>query len=125
MELHVCHSDMLEPERQMMAQITGTSGADIIIPTALNSSLRTTGGDDFVFALGGDDFVDGGDGDDVLEGGAGNDALYGGAGNDAASYTSAVSGVAVNLNIISAQETGGAGRDTLVSIERLIGSDFN
>ncbi|WP_159719066.1 hypothetical protein, partial [Geminicoccus flavidas] len=109
----------------MMAQITGTAGADIIIPTAPEVALRTTTGNDVVFALEGDDFVDGGDGDDVLEGGAGNDVLYGGAGSDAASYASAASSVTVNLGLTSAQETGGAGRDTLVSIERLIGSSFN
>ncbi|WP_157505609.1 beta strand repeat-containing protein [Geminicoccus roseus] len=108
-----------------MAEILGTAGADVIMPTASDPALRTTGGDDVVHGLGGDDFVDGGDGDDALDGGDGDDVLYGGAGDDSASYAEATSGVTVDLAVPAAQETGAAGRDRLVSVEGLIGSSYN
>ncbi len=61
----------------------------------------------------------------VLEGGLGDDALNGGAGLDTASYADAGSGVSVSLALAGAQNTGGAGIDTLVSMENLAGSAFN
>lgn len=57
-----------------------------------------------------------------LTGGAGNDTLNGGAGSDTAAYSSASQGVTVNLGLAAAQNTLGAGSDTLISIENLIGS---
>ncbi|HEV2748601.1 MAG TPA: M10 family metallopeptidase C-terminal domain-containing protein [Allosphingosinicella sp.] len=68
--------------------------------------------------------LDGGGGDDRLDGGRGEDVLDGGEGSDTASYASAAAAVAVDLSLISAQQTGGAGRDTLVAIENLAGSRF-
>ena len=73
---------------------------------------------------GGNDTLNGGNGNDILVGGAGNDALNGGAGVDTASYIDAPSGVTVDLSILVAQNTVGAGTDTLNSIENLIGSNF-
>ncbi|MEF8721301.1 MAG: DUF4347 domain-containing protein [Candidatus Accumulibacter delftensis] len=61
----------------------------------------------------------------ILDGGAGNDTMIGGAGEDTASYITAMSGVSVSLAIAGAQATGGSGSDTLISIENLIGSNFN
>ncbi len=73
---------------------------------------------------GGDDSLFGGDGDDILIGGAGGDALAGGAGIDGADYSSSGAGVVVNLQTGSA--TGGdAAGDTFVSVEDVIGSEFN
>lgn len=67
-----------------------------------------------------------GDGNNnTIEGGAGNDFLDGGAGtSDTASYSTATSGVTVNLSNSSAQNTGGAGTDTLLNFENLIGSTY-
>src|SRR4029079_9879197 len=69
-----------------------------------------------------------GDGaDNIIEGGAGNDLLSGGAnaaGGDAASYAHAAAGVTVSLAIATAQNTIGAGKDTLTGFENLIGSAF-
>jgi Ca2+-binding RTX toxin-like protein len=58
----------------------------------------------------------------VLIGGAGNDLLDGGGGLDTASYAGA-SG-AVTINLATNTVTGAAGSDTLVSIERIIGSGY-
>jgi Ca2+-binding RTX toxin-like protein len=60
----------------------------------------------------------------VLIGGLGNDTLSGGNGTDTASYDSAAAAVVLNLGLSTAQTTGGAGIDTLISIENLIGSAF-
>ena len=67
----------------------------------------------------------GGSGADTLVGGGGNDALNGGAGGDTASYANATAGLTVSLAVSGAQNTGGAGTDTLTSIENLIGSNYN
>ncbi len=71
------------------------------------------------------DNLTGDGGDNVIVGGAGNDTLDGGAGVDTASYASATAGVTVSLATATAQNTGGAGTDTLTSIEALIGSAFH
>jgi len=80
---------------------------------------------DTITGDGGDNALAGGAGNDTLVGGGGNDTLNGGAGaGDTASYASAGSGVTVSLALAGAQGTGGAGTDTLLGIERLIGSAF-
>ena len=63
--------------------------------------------------------------DDTLEGDAGNNVLNGGNGVDTASYEHATAGVTVSLAITVAQNTVGAGSDTLTSIENLTGSLFD
>ena len=68
--------------------------------------------------------ISGGLGDDVLIGSLGQDTLDGGQGTDEASYVQAVSGVTVSLLLAGSQNTGGAGPDTLTSIENLTGSSF-
>jgi Ca2+-binding RTX toxin-like protein len=63
-------------------------------------------------------------GGDTLEGGDGNDLMDGGDDFDWASYESASSYVSVSLAITSAQNTSGAGTDTIVGVEGLIGSIY-
>ena len=96
--------------------MTGSSGANSL--SGLDSNDLLNGND-------GNDTLDGGTGDDLLDGGAGDDALTGGDGIDTATYASAGSAVSLDLQLTSAQTTGGAGTDTLVSIENLIGSGYN
>lgn len=111
--------------------IYGTSDADV---------LTGTDAEDAIYGLEGDDSLDGGFGNDLLDGGLGDDVLNGGndsyadtgsggkgtpqyGGTDTVSYASAASAVVVNLK--SGTATGGAGNDTLLSIEDLIGSQFD
>lgn len=61
---------------------------------------------------------------DVLAGNAGDNVLRGGGGTDTASYADAGAGVTVSLAITTAQDTRGAGVDTLAEIENLTGSRF-
>ena len=67
----------------------------------------------------------GGDGNDLLIGGLGNDNLTGGNGIDTVSYAGAGAAITVSLASTSAQLTGGAGSDTLTTVENLIGGDWN
>ncbi len=60
-----------------------------------------------------------------LAGDAGNNILSGGTGTDTVSYAGAAAAVTVDLSLSTAQDTVSAGVDTLVSIESLIGSNFN
>jgi len=71
-----------------------------------------------------DDKLTGNSEDNVLEGGAGNDVLIGGTGGDTASYAHATAGVTVNLGTVGAQNTVGAGKDTLSGFENATGSAF-
>ncbi|MFI3156890.1 MAG: calcium-binding protein [Methylococcaceae bacterium] len=100
--------------------IYGTSDADV---------LTGTDAEDAIYGFEGDDSLDGGFGNDLLDGGLGNDVLNGGSkahgygGTDTVSYASAASAVVVNLK--SGTATGGAGNDTLLNIEGLIGSQYD
>ena len=62
---------------------------------------------------------------DTLEGNGANNVLNGGAGTDIVSYEHAGAAVAVSLATTAAQNTGGAGTDTLSGFENLTGSAFN
>lgn len=71
----------------------------------------------------GNDTILGTPGDDVLSGGAGNDLLIGGLGFDTADYSAAPGGV--NVDLLLGTVSGADGNDTLVGIERVVGSDFD
>ena len=89
-----------------------------------NDTLNGGVSDESFYGDEGNDALNGGGGDDLLEGGAGDDAITGGSGFDTASYWEAVAGVTVSLAIAGAQNTIGAGMDTLSGIEDLLGSAF-
>ncbi len=80
---------------------------------------------DTLFGNNGANRLNGNGGNDFLTGGAGNDVLMGGVGIDQARYNTASSAVTVNLSLLTAQDTGGAGFDTLSEIENLLGGNFN
>ena len=61
----------------------------------------------------------------TIEGGLGNDQLDGGGGIDTVHYASAPAGVVVSLAETGAQDTRGAGIDTLVRFENLTGSAYD
>jgi Ca2+-binding RTX toxin-like protein len=75
---------------------------------------------------GGDDHLTGDAGDNVIDGGGGNDVLDGGGGINTVSYASAGAGVTVSLGLQGqAQNTIGAGTDTLFNFQNLTGSAYN
>ncbi len=54
-----------------------------------------------------------------------NDYFDGRGGNDTVLYTNATSAVTVDLNVATAQNTGGGGTDKLISVENITGSSYN
>lgn len=112
-------------------QNTGGAGSDALVSienvsgSSFNDTFTGNGANNVLIGRGGNDRLTGGAGNDTLNGGTGNDVLNGGTGVDTASYSAATAGVTVNLNLTGAQSTGGAGLDALVSIENVIGSNFN
>ncbi|EJM16533.1 VCBS repeat-containing protein [Pseudomonas sp. GM18] len=105
--------------------LTGTSGDDVLIAGTGNNVINAGDGNDLLTGGSGNNEMHGGAGNDLLYSGPGNDWLDGGTGNDTASYAHATAGVTVNLSLFAAQNTVGAGTDTLTGIENLTGSNFN
>ena len=121
--------------------IYGGAGNDTIIGNDSANYLNGGQNADFIYGAAGQDTVVGGSGNDSIDGGQGNDKLYGGndndtlnggkgfgndtidggSGIDTVSYLNITSGVSVNLNTTSAQNTGGAGTDTIINIENVAG----
>ena len=107
--------------------VTGSAYNDTLLGNTADNVLTGGTGIDILLGREGNDTLLAGDGDDYLAGGAGNDTLDGGADSDRAAYTiGATAGVTVDLRIQGvAQNTVGAGSDTLISIEHVSGTIFN
>ena len=106
--------------------LTGSNLNDTLTGNAAANILNGLAGNDSLNGGAGNDSLIGAAGNDTLIGGAGNDSLDGGAaGSDTASYIDATSAVTVSLAITTAQNTIGAGTDTLINIENLTGSNLN
>lgn len=65
------------------------------------------------------------DGDDTAYGAGGNNRIDGGEGFDTINYSTALSGIVVDLAAGSASQNGNGGIDTLINIESVIGSTFS
>ena len=96
-------------------QVTGTNAAE---------TLNGNAGPDTINALAGNDTLNAFNGNDILRGGLGADILNGGDGFDTADY--ADSNESVFINLFGNPNFGGtAFGDTLISIENIMGSNFN
>lgn len=104
--------------------IDGREGDDFLGGDNGNDTLIGGTGNDRMDAGNGNDKLSGDVGNDILNGGAGNDIIDGGAGIDTVSYLNVVSGVVVNLSVVTAQNTGGAGYDTITNVENAAGTAF-
>ncbi|RZJ29867.1 MAG: hypothetical protein EON85_06085, partial [Brevundimonas sp.] len=111
--------------------VGGDLSNETINGSALGDTLGGLGGNDTINGLVGDDYLDGGSGNDNLNGGEGNDiligglgddALNGGAGNDTADYSGA--GASITVDLSQELASGGAGSDTLVSVENVTGTAY-
>ena len=108
--------------------LTGDANPNRLYGSTGNDALYGNAGDDYLEGGGGNNQLFGGDGNDWLNSsgsgkGMGNDILDGGKGQDAAHFEAASSAVIVNLQTGTA--TGGAGNDTLISIEDITGSSYD
>ena len=79
-----------------------------------NNQIDGDGGSDKIYGLGGDD---------ILIGGAGSNYLDGGDGNDTADYQACQLGI--NANLTEMLVVFGGNTDSLISIENIIGSNFD
>lgn len=105
------------------------AGAGVIV-NLLTASASGAGNDtlyNFEHIVGSvyNDDLTGNNHDTIIEGGAGDDFMDGGWGNDTLSYAMAASGVTVSLALLTPQNTGGAGTDTITNFENITGSTFN
>ncbi|AZD71945.1 retention module-containing protein [Pseudomonas chlororaphis] len=105
--------------------LTGTAGDDVLLAGSGDNLINAGDGNDVLVAGSGNNILHGDAGNDLLFSGPGNDLLDGGTGNDTASYAHASAGVTVDLALLGAQNTGGAGTDILTAIENLVGSNYN
>jgi Ca2+-binding RTX toxin-like protein len=96
--------------------ITGSSHNDVLTGDANDNTID--GG-------AGNDTISGGAGNDTIVAGSGNETLDGGSGTDTVDFSHAASAVTANLATTSAQNTFGAGTDTLSGFENLTGSHYN
>jgi len=69
--------------------------------------------------------LDGSGGNDTLIGGAGADTLIGGIGSDTADYAASTAAVIIDLTDSGGQVGGHAAGDILITIENVVGSNFN
>lgn len=100
--------------------IENVTGSDITNITGSNANDYR----DWIWGDDNDNVIKGLAGNDILEGGAGADTLNGGDGWDYARYLRSDEGVTINL--ATGVNTGGhAEGDTLISIEAIVGSNYN
>lgn len=118
---------------QAADSITGSSADNELEGGLGNDTLSGGAGNDVLFAGTGNDTVYGGEGADLIVGGdgAGDDRYDGGNGIDTVKYTSAISGIKVDLgkgtagSISTATvDAAGIGNDVLVSVENIIAGNF-
>ncbi|MBL6606058.1 MAG: hypothetical protein ISQ23_05915 [Alphaproteobacteria bacterium] len=127
--------------------ITGSGFVDVLIGDGSANTLNGEAGDDYLNGGTGDDTLEGGTGNDTLNGGAGADTLDGGSSSDTASYSGSnqlsgrtgmykdFDGVIIDLSEALVTDrtannnvggaTNHANGDRLISIEHLIGSDYD
>jgi trimeric autotransporter adhesin len=116
-------NDIIIRQSTVAGVAVGDAGDDRITGSGVQDELHGGSGADLISGGNGNDWLYGEEDSDIIMGGTGNDQIDGGDGFDIASYADATSGVTVNLALAgSAQNTGGAGIDTLISIEDLTGS---
>lgn len=99
----------------------GGSKKDTLIGNDVANRLLGEGGKDILKGNGGNDILRGGAQNDKLFGGLGDDILNGEGGKDTADYSEAKAAITVDM---ATNQVTGEGTDTLVSIERVIGTKF-
>ncbi|MCV6603142.1 MAG: DUF4114 domain-containing protein [Cohaesibacter sp.] len=102
--------------------LDGNSGDDVLTGGSGNDVLSGGSGADSVLGGNGNDDLNGNSGDDLLDGGSGNDIINGGSGIDTVDYSNWDTKIIANLLTGLAK---GNGTDELISIENVLGTDYN
>lgn len=116
--------------------INGTTGDDLIYGYEGHDTIYGNGGNDIFYAGVGNDYIYTSSGDDIAYGEAGNDQFYDNGGSDIydggdgtldrVDYTSATSGITVDLVAGTVDENGdGIAEDTLTGIETITSTPYN
>jgi len=103
--------------------LTGDSGSNRIEGGNGNDTIYGGADWDYLFGGNNNDTIYGEAGNDTLYGGAGNDTMDGGADDDTVDYTSATTGITLNLSLTTNQVTG-EGTDKVLNIENFNGSNY-
>ncbi|WP_439472442.1 beta strand repeat-containing protein [Brevundimonas sp.] len=120
-------ADYLTAAGAVTANLTSGTASDGDGGTDTFNSIENLRGSAFNDVLYGDaqaNTLDGSNGDDTLVGRGGNDILRGGAGIDTADYSDSTSGIVARLST-GVINDGEGGTDFVVSIENVVGGDFN
>ncbi len=96
-----------------------------IYGTGVDDSIFGGAGNDTIVGYEGNNTLNGGGGDDTLIAGSGADSFNGSAGNDTVMYDRADARVVVDLSAGGLLTAGEAAGDTYLSIEQVIGSEYN
>lgn len=104
--------------------VNGNGGSDTLSGGAGNDTIDGGADNDYLSGGGDDDTVFGGLGGDIIEAGLGNDSLDAGSGEDTlfvGRYDDlrGLGSVTINMNLTTAQATGGAGIDTYLNFENV------
>ena len=113
-------------DRVVYSSLTGALDVDLVADTAsFDGIVEQVVNIEFITASQGDTTVLGDEGTNlVTDIGESDDTFDGGDGVDTYSYEEATAGVTAYLQF-TGRDTGGAGRDTLISVENLTGSAFD
>ncbi len=114
-------------------RVYGGTGADTLFGGGENDYLYGNEGDDTINGGDGRDYIRGDEGDDIQNGEEGHDILYGSTGSDILNGGEGYDYVyyyqsesAVTVNLFTGEASGGhAEGDTLISIERVHGSNYD
>jgi VCBS repeat-containing protein len=120
-------ADYLTAASAVNANLTSGGALDGDGGTDTFQSIENLRGSAFNDVLYGDaqaNILDGSNGNDILVGRGGNDILRGGAGTDTADYSDASTGIFARLST-GVINDGEGGTDFVVSIENIVGGDFN
>jgi Ca2+-binding RTX toxin-like protein len=108
-----------------VSYVEGVHGGYTIANGVVIENATGGAGDDTLFGNNSNNTLRGNAGADLIQGFGGNDVMGGGDGIDTLTYGNATAGITINLGLTTAQNTGGAGADTIAGFENLNGSNHN
>lgn len=121
---HSAETGRISAQLTSIENAVGSTRDDTLAGSSADNRLSGGGGNDALTGYDGNDILLGGSGNDRLGGDFGADILDGGAGTDVANYAKSIAGVEVN--VATGLGYGGyAAGDHLISVENVIGGNFN
>ena len=123
-----------QPSTLLIGAVGGISGGDILYAGAGNDIVVATGGNNEIHGGGGNDYIIGSSGNDHAYGDSGNDTFVASYGNDTldggtnintAYYGNLLAGISFGSDGVTKPNSSGPnGTDTLVNIQRIVGTSY-